>query len=148
MEEKIKHYQKLINSSEDESNEFSHIPERIKIILRELKKETKDDIFEDKYFSQVLGISQMGLSKFLNNRLGTSFRIVFKIIELFSLMGYNPLWIINKNNMLIPKKHVESNFIMNKNTVDSAYNTLVDTIKESQENITLALDSFKGTITS
>lgn len=149
MEEKIKHYQELLKSPAGNENEdFGYVPERVKMILKELRVERKDDIFESQNFSQVLGVSSVSFSNFLTNKAGTNFRIVFKIIHFFSLMGYNPLWIINRNNMLLSKKHVESEFTMNKNTVDSAYNVLVDKIKKSQEDVVLALDNFKGTITS
>ena len=149
MEEKIKHYKGLLESSGiDENEDFGYIPKRIKSIMRELHKETKDDVFEAQNFSKVIGIAGVTYSKFLNNKTGTSFRVVFKVVHFFSLMGYNPLWIINRDNLLIPKKHGESEFVMNKTTVDSAYNQLLQNIKSAQEETNLALDKFKEQITS
>jgi len=149
MEQKINHYKELLQTSGISENEdFSFIPGRIKQILKELHKDTKDDVFEAQNFSQIIGMASVSFSKFLNNRVGTSFRMVFKLVHFFSIMGYNPLWIINKDNLLIPKKHGQSDFVMNKTTVDSAFNTLMQSIKSSQEEANVALDKFKEQITS
>ena len=149
MEEKIKHYKGLLESSGvDDKEDFGFIPERIKSIMKELHKETKDDVFEAQNFSKIIEIAGVTYSKFLNNKAGTSFRLVFKIVHFFSLMGYNPMWIISRDNLLIPKKYGQSEFVMNKNTVDNAYNQLLQNIKASQEDTNLALDKFKEQITS
>ena len=149
MEEKIKHYKGLLESSGvDDKEDFGFIPERIKSIMKELHKETKDDVFEAQNFSKIIEIAGVTYSKFLNNKAGTSFRLVFKIVHFFSLMGYNPMWIISRDNLLIPKKYGQSEFVMNKNTVDNAYNQLLQSIKASQEDANLALDKFKEQITS
>lgn len=149
MEKKINHYKELLQTSGiTEKEDFSFIPGRIKDILIEVHKNTKDDVFEAQNFSKIIGMSSVSFSKFLNNKSGTSFRMVFKLVHFFSMMGYNPLWIINKDNLLIPKKHGQSDFVMNKTTVDSAFNTLVQSIKASQEEATIALDKFKEQITS
>lgn len=149
MQEKIDRYKALLESSGvNDSEDFGYIPERLRIILKELKEETKDDVFEGQNFSKIIGVAGVTLSKFLNNKAGTSFRVVFKVVHFFSLMGYNPMWIISKDNLLIPKKHGESEFVMNKTTVDSAYNQLLQRVKESQEETNLALDKFKEQITS
>jgi hypothetical protein len=149
MEEKIKHYKGLLESSGvDDTEDFGFIPERIKSIMKELHKETKDDVFEAQNFSKIIEIAGVTYSKFLNNKAGTSFRLVFKIVHFFSLMGYNPMWIISRDNLLIPKKYGQSEFVMNKNTVDNAYNQLLQSIKASQEDANLALDKFKEQITS
>jgi hypothetical protein len=149
MEEKIKHYKGLLESSGvDDTEDFGFIPERIKSIMKELHKETKDDVFEAQNFSKIIEIAGVTYSKFLNNKAGTSFRLVFKIVHFFSLMGYNPMWIISRDNLLIPKKYGQSEFVMNKNTVDNAYNQLLQSIKASQEDTNLALDKFKEQITS
>ena len=58
------------------------------------------------------------------------------------------MWIISRDNLLIPKKYGQSEFVMNKNTVDNAYNQLLQSIKASQEDANLALDKFKEQITS
>jgi hypothetical protein len=148
MEQKINHYKELLQTSGiTEDEDFSFIPGRIKQILKELHKDTKDDVFEGQNFSQIIGMASVSFSKFLNNKAGTSFRMVFKLVHFFSIMGYNPLWIINKDNLLIPKKHGQSDFVMNKTTVDSAFNTLVQSIKASQEEAKIALDKFKEQIT-
>jgi|TARA_R110002074_G_scaffold106578_1_gene230191 hypothetical protein len=149
MKEKIKHYKGLLESSGvDDKEDFGFIPERIKSIMKELHKETKDDVFEAQNFSKIIEIAGVTYSKFLNNKAGTSFRLVFKIVHFFSLMGYNPMWIISRDNLLIPKKYGQSEFVMNKNTVDNAYNQLLQSIKASQEDTNLALDKFKEQITS
>lgn len=149
MEEKIKHYKGLLKTSGvDDKEDFGFIPERIKSIMKELHKETKDDVFEAQNFSKIIEIAGVTYSKFLNNKAGTSFRLVFKIVHFFSLMGYNPMWIISRDNLLIPKKYGQSEFVMNKNTVDNAYNQLLQSIKASQEDTNLALDKFKEQITS
>ncbi len=149
MEEKIKHYKGLLKTSGvDDKEDFGFIPERIKSIMKELHKETKDDVFEAQNFSKIIEIAGVTYSKFLNNKAGTSFRLVFKIVHFFSLMGYNPMWIISRDNLLIPKKYGQSEFVMNKNTVDNAYNQLLQNIKASQEDTNLALDKFKEQITS
>tara|TARA_R110000744_G_scaffold88464_3_gene172489 strand:+ start:4571 stop:5020 length:450 start_codon:yes stop_codon:yes gene_type:complete len=149
MEEKIKHYKGLLKTSGvDDTEDFGFIPERIKSIMKELHKETKDDVFEAQNFSKIIEIAGVTYSKFLNNKAGTSFRLVFKIVHFFSLMGYNPMWIISRDNLLIPKKYGQSEFVMNKNTVDNAYNQLLQSIKASQEDANLALDKFKEQITS
>ncbi|MEO0901313.1 MAG: hypothetical protein AAFY00_04590, partial [Bacteroidota bacterium] len=122
--------------------------ERLKEILKELNKETKDDVFEVQNFCAIFGMASGTFYKMLNNKAGTSFRVIFKVIHFFSLMGYNPLWIINRENLLVPKKHGESEFVMNKTTVDAAFNQLVAQIKSSHEETTLALDKFKKDITS
>ena len=149
MEEKIKHYKGLLESSGvDDHEDFGYIPERIKSIMKELLKETKEDVFEAQNFSKIIGIAGVTYSKFLNNKAGTSFRHVFKVVHFFSLMGYNPLWIISRDNLLIPKKHGQSEFVMNKTTVDNAYNQLLQNIKAAQEETNLALEKFKEQITS
>ena len=149
MEDKVEHYKEMLHSSGiGENEDFGYIPERLKTILKELHKETKDDVFAAQNFCKIFGVASVTFSKMLNNKAGTSFRVVFKVIHFFSLMGYNPLWIINRENLLVPKKYSESEFVMNKTTVDAAFNQLVRQVKSTQEETNLALDKFKEQITS
>lgn len=132
--------------SEDE--DFGHVPQRVAEIRRELLKKTKDKVFEGQNFCDVLGVSKITYSKFETNKSGTSFRVVFRAIYFFSMLGYNPLWIITKDNLLIPKELGQSDFVLNKSTVDHAFNELVKKVKTSSENTDMALEKFKERITS
>ncbi|NJB38145.1 MULTISPECIES: helix-turn-helix transcriptional regulator [Flavobacteriaceae] len=131
-----------------ENEDFGYIPERLKMIRRELQKETKEDLYDQKMFAEALGMSAAAFNSLENNRAGTSFRVVFKIIHFFTLMGYNPLWIISKDNLLIPKKNHQSEFILNRSNVDNAFNQLNQDIKAIQEETNTAIERFKKQITS
>jgi|SRR5680860_978 len=132
--------------SEDE--DFGHVPQRLGQIRRELLKKTKDKVFEAQNFCEVLGVSKITYSKFETNKTGTSFRVVFKAVYFFSMFGYNPLWIITRDNLLVPKELGGSDYVLNKSTVDHAYNELVKKVQISSENTNIALEKFKERITS
>lgn len=131
-----------------EGEDFGHVPQRLGKIRRELLKKTNDKVFEAQNLSEILGVSKTTYSKFENNKMGTSFRVVFKAIYFFSMFGYNPLWIITKDNLLVPKELGGSDYILNKSTVDFAYNELVKKVQMSAENTNIALEKFKERITS
>lgn len=132
--------------SDDE--DFGHVPQRLGKIRRELLKKTNDKVFEAQNLSEVLGMSATTYSKFENNKMGTSFRVIIRAIYFFSTFGYNPLWILTKDNLLIPKELGGSDYVLNRSTVDHAYNELVKQVKMSAESTDTALERFKERITS
>lgn len=131
-----------------ENEDFGYIPERLKMIRKELQKQTKEDLYDQKMFAEALGMSAAAYNSLENNRAGTSFRVVLKIVHFFTMMGYNPLWIISRDNLLIPKKNHHSEFILNRSNVDNAFNQLNQDIKAIQEETDSAIERFKKQITS
>jgi len=140
--------EQLENNNALDDSSFDYIPERLSVIRKEILKETKNKVFETKNFSQIFEVSKATYSMFENNKLGSSFRFVFKVISLFTIYGYNPIWIIAKDNLLIPKKTVSSDFVLNRSSVDSALSLLISNLRDQQDAMFLAIDEFKRKISS
>lgn len=140
IEEEIEILKKEIDEY-TEGQKYSYIPERLKIIRVELKK--TNSVFEVQHFSKVLSISKQALLKMESGKVGTDYNVIIKIITLFTTRGYNPLWIISKNNFFTPKKTVENDIIFDVKTVQNATLELISTLQNLDKEKQDALKDFK-----
>lgn len=124
-----------------EEGDIEYIGTRLKHIREELKKENK--VFEKR---NVVKITEISNTKIYRIEKGehSSYKDVIKLINLYRIEGYNPLWILTKNNIFIPKKEgLNPEVILNKNTASNASLTLEKEIKKTQEDLSNALKNFK-----
>ena len=138
----------MANHGISDAEDFGYIPKRLNLIRKELLKDTEDKVFTVRNLCEILDITKATYSRFENNKTSPSFRVVFRAIYLFSTFGYNPMWITTRDNLLIPKKLGSSDFVLNKSTVDSAFNELVKNVKMASESTEIALEKFRERITS
>lgn len=125
-------------SFEDDSNELG---QRLAEIRLELKAKgiSKTDIIE------TIGVSDNLLWRAEKGN-GISSLSFLKLINLYQLLGYNPLWILTKNNLFINKYEIESDIILNRTSVSSASEDLIESLEEQMDNINKAIKEFKKNI--
>ena len=122
---------------------FNFIGERLKTIREELKKE--NSAFEKRNVVKITGISSNTLYKIEKGET-SSYIYIFKLINLYKIMGYNPLWITTENNIFISKKE-ENNFdvIYNKTSVSKSSAKLIDDIQNIENAMSKSLkEAIKG----
>lgn len=124
-----------------ESNDLGYILDRLKTIRKELQK--NDKVFEVQNIHKVIGVSKSSLINLENSHSNPSYKPVFKLIFLYSLFDYNPLWIITKDNFFINKKIGSSESIYNKSSIEGAFSVFHTKMQESLELQNDALEELK-----
>lgn len=118
------------------------IGQRLTEIRLELKAKgvlSKSDIAE------LVGVSENSLWRAEKGN-NISYFVLLKLINLYKLLGYNPLWILTKNNIFIEKHENESDVLLNKTSVSSASKELIESIENQLTTIKESIEVFKGRI--
>ncbi len=125
------------------AEDFSYIGKRLKIIRDELILEdakrreisVRKSVFTQRNLSTYLKITNNSIN---NIEKGSVTSNTFKLILLYQELGYNPSWIIIKNNEFISKKSISQNVVTEKSVQDE--------FKELEKSVTEALQNFKNKI--
>ncbi|MEG0695942.1 MAG: hypothetical protein RR447_02260 [Algoriella sp.] len=132
-----------LNSTFDYDNSLTYIGERLKEIRLELKSEKKID---KNVLNEILEFNATIINRLEDNK-GVAYQDFIKVLNLYKAFGYNPQWIISKDNIFINKFDVESEVILNSASVSEALNDLIQSFKTNQTNMSNALDEFKNKLT-
>ena len=141
MHNRIEELKEKLESHCLENGSVNYIVFRLREIRKELVKE--DKIFETQNISKVIGISVISFVKLEKGTIASAYTSVIKLIHIYSLYGYNPLWILNKDNFFTDKKNTDSNFILNQYSVEDAVQKLTTQMKRSLEIQEDAIEDFK-----
>lgn len=129
-----------------EDNDVNYVVFRLREIRKELAK--TDKVFDTKNICKVLEISEGTFVKLEKGNVASDYRNIIKLINIFAMKGYNPLWILKKENFFIDKKEGEGNLILNKSSVEMAVNKLLTEMNRASELQQDALEEFKNDIKS
>jgi len=129
-----------LNSTFDYNNSLSYIGERLKEIRLELKADKKIDKND---LNEILEFNATLINRLEDNK-GVAYQDFIKVINLYKAFGYNPQWILTKDNIFINKFNVESEVILNSASVSEALNDLIQAFTTNQNNLNTAFDDFKN----
>ncbi|QKX07766.1 hypothetical protein HN014_22465 (plasmid) [Aquimarina sp. TRL1] len=149
MDDITKKINDLKNQLEDyafQDGDVNYITSRLRDIRKELNE--KDKVFASKNICQVLGISQQAFIRLEGGKVASDYKSIIKLINIYSMKGYNPLWILKKENFFIDKMDADNNLILNKSSVEIATNNLLTEMKRVNELQQDALEEFKNSIKS
>ncbi|MFV0531869.1 MAG: hypothetical protein ACK5MD_10600 [Flavobacteriales bacterium] len=142
MDKQIIELRKKLQEYSLTEDSFSYVGQRLRIIRRELLKE--DKIFEIQFISKVIGVSKAALG-YIEKGQSTSFDNIMLLVNLYKLHGYNPDWILTRENFFIEKKisGFENQLILDKTSVEIAVNELLKELKNAQNINESAIEQFK-----
>lgn len=127
-----------------ENDDVNYVIFRLRAIRKELSKTNK--IFETQHICKVIGISENTFIKLESGTVASDYRSVIKLIHLYSMFGYNPLWMLKKDNIFIEQKGSDNDFTLNKSSVQSAVNNFVNDVELADGIREKALDNLKKEI--
>lgn len=129
-----------------EDGDVNYIVFRLRDIRKELVKE--DKVFEIQNLTKVLGISKNTFVKLESGTVGADYRTVIKLINLYTMKGYNPMWMLKKENFFVEKMEGDNSLILNKSSVEIAMNKMLTQLHQAMELTQDAMEEFKQDIKS